>query len=64
MIGIRTEFEFTLPKVYVDEHGSLHRKGIMRLATTEDEILALKDPKTQQNPAYSPHSWITVIHSF
>ena len=48
----QTEFEFTLPKGYVDEHGSLHCQGIMRLATAADEILPMKDPRVQQNPAY------------
>ena len=51
-MGIQTEFEFTLPKGYVDENGALHRNGVMRLATAADEILPLKDPKTQRNPAY------------
>jgi len=48
----QTEYEFTLPKGYVDENGSLHKKGVMRLATAADEILPLKDPRVQQNPAY------------
>ena len=48
----QTEYEFTLPKGYVDEEGNLHKKGIMRLATAADEILPLKDPRVQQNPAY------------
>ena len=48
----QTEFEFTLPKGYVDEEGNLHRKGIMRLATAADEILPMKDPRVQANPAY------------
>ena len=30
----------------------LHRDGVMRLATAADEILPLKDPRVQQNPAY------------
>ncbi len=51
-MAFQTEFEFTLPKGYVDEHGSLHRSGVMRLATAADEILPLKDPRVQQNPAY------------
>src|SRR5690242_21886859 len=50
--GFRTEIEFTLPKGYLDEHGVLHRRGIMRLATAADEILPLRDPRVQQNPAY------------
>ena len=48
----QTEFEFTLPKGYVDDEGNLLKKGIMRLATAADEILPLKDPRVQANPAY------------
>lgn len=48
----QTEFEFTLPKGYVDDEGNLHRKGFMRLATAADEILPQKDPRVQSNPAY------------
>jgi hypothetical protein len=52
MNAFQTEFGFTLPKGYVDEQGTLHREGVMRLATAGDEILPLKDPRVQQNPAY------------
>jgi hypothetical protein len=48
----QTEYEFILPKGYVDEEGQLHREGIMRLATAADEILPLKDPRVTSNPAY------------
>ncbi len=48
----QTEFEFTLPKGYVDSEGNLHKKGLMRLATAADEILPLKDQRVQANPAY------------
>jgi hypothetical protein len=48
----RTEFDFTLPKGFVDETGVLHKKGSMRLATAADEILPLRDPRVQSNPAY------------
>lgn len=48
----QTEYEFTLPKGYVDEEGNLHKEGTMRLATAADEILPLKDPRVQANPAY------------
>lgn len=47
-----TEYEFELPKGYVDETGTLHKKGVMRLATAADEILPLRDPRVQQNPGY------------
>ena len=30
---LQTEHEFTLPKGLIDEHGELHRTGVMRLAT-------------------------------
>ncbi len=49
---LRTEYEFTLPLGYVDAEGTMHRQGTMRLATAADEILPLKDPRVQSNPAY------------
>ena len=51
-LGFQTEVEFELPKGYVDEEGTLHRRGVMRLATAADEILPLRDPRVQQNEAY------------
>jgi hypothetical protein len=48
----RTEFAFVLPRGYVDDEGNLHREGQMRLATAADEILPLRDPRVQGNPAY------------
>jgi len=51
-MAFQTEVEFTLPKGYVDGEGSLHREGVMRLATAADEILPLRDPRVQANPAY------------
>lgn len=50
--AFQTEIEFELPKGYVDESGTLHRRGTMRLATAADEILPLRDPRVQQNEAY------------
>ena len=43
MAGLRTEFDFTLPKGYVSSDGVLHRNGTMRLATARDEIEPLRD---------------------
>lgn len=42
-VGLRTEFDFTLPKGYVAADGVLHRQGAMRLATARDEIEPLRD---------------------
>src|SRR3954447_1385200 len=50
--GFQTEIEFELPQGYVDDPGTLHRLGTMRLATATDEILPLRDPRVQQNEAY------------
>lgn len=50
---IQTEFEFTLPKGYLDGEGNLHRKGVMRLAIAMDEIVPLRDPRVKTNPAYA-----------
>ena len=52
MNGLRTEFEFVLPKGYLDDAGAVHRQGTMRLATAADEILPQRDPRVQNNPAY------------
>lgn len=49
---LQTEYDFSLPMGYVDESGTLHKKGKMRLATAADEILPMKDPRVQSNPAY------------
>jgi hypothetical protein len=43
MAGLRTEFDFTLPKGYVGSDGTLHRHGTMRLATARDEIEPLRN---------------------
>jgi hypothetical protein len=51
-VGFRTEIEFQLPKGYVDDAGTLHRHGVMRLATAADEILPQRDPRVQENEAY------------
>src|SRR5947209_15095570 len=48
----RTEVEFSLPVGYLDRSGSLHRQGVMRLATAVDEIQPLQDPRVQANAAY------------
>jgi len=49
---IQTEHAFTLPVGYQDEDGTLHREGVMRLATAADEILPLRDARVQGNEAY------------
>jgi hypothetical protein len=51
-LSLQTEFEFTLPKGYVDGTGTLHRAGVMRLATARDEVEPLRDARVQQNEAY------------
>src|SRR6266480_1480657 len=52
MRGLQTEFNFTLPLGFVDESGSLHKSGTMRLATAADEILPLRDARVTANQAY------------
>ena len=52
MSVLTTEVAFELPKGYVDEDGTLHRGGVMRLATAADEIYPLQDPRVQHLPAY------------
>ena len=49
---VQTEFEFMLPRGYVDGEGQVHRQGTMRLATAMDEIAPLRDPRVKANEAY------------
>ncbi|MGW4024178.1 hypothetical protein [Streptomyces sp. NPDC005009] len=49
---LRTEFPFELPRGYVDDSGTVHRHGVMRLATARDELIPLRDIRVQENPAY------------
>ena len=50
--SLRTEFPFTLPRGYVVAAGTLHRDGVMRLATARDELIPLRDDRVRENPAY------------
>ena len=49
---LRTEFEFVLPRGYVDSDGVVHRQGTMRLATARDELLPLYDGRVKERPEY------------
>lgn len=51
-LSLRTEFDFVLPRGFVDASGETHREGTMRLATARDELLPLYDAKVMENPAY------------
>jgi len=44
MSALKTSYEFTLPRGYVDGQGRVHRTGTMRLATARDELDPLRDP--------------------
>lgn len=49
---LRTEFPFELPRGYVDGSGTVHRDGVMRLATARDELVPLRDDRVRENPPY------------
>src|SRR5437763_15622576 len=49
---LHTEFAFVLPRGYADETGTIHREGVMRLATARDAILPRRDPRVRENEAY------------
>ncbi len=49
---VQTEYEFTLPRGYVDQEGAVCRKGVMRLATARDEIEAMRDAAVKNNTEY------------
>jgi hypothetical protein len=50
---LRTEFDFELPRGYVDGDGVVHKGGTMRLATARDELLPLYDARVQENAAFT-----------
>ena len=52
-MSLQTEYPFTLPKGFVDEQGTLHRTGTMRLACARDEIEPLRDPRVKENESYA-----------
>lgn len=51
-MSLQTEYPITLPVGYVDAEGVVHQEGTMRLATAQDEIAPLRDPRVRANPAY------------
>jgi hypothetical protein len=50
--ALRTEYAFVLPRGFVDGAGTVHRDGVMRLATARDEIIPQRDPRVRENEAY------------
>ena len=52
-MSLQTEYPFTLPKGFVDDQGTLHRTGTMRLACARDEIEPLRDPRVKDNESYA-----------
>jgi hypothetical protein len=51
-MALQTEYQFTLPKGFIDDNGVLQREGTMRIATAMDEIAPLRDPRVRNNEAY------------
>ena len=58
-MSLPTEFSFTLPRGYLGSDGTVHRRGVMRLATARDEIEPLRDPRVQG--ADDPYLTIIVL---
>src|SRR3954471_6250850 len=50
--AMKSEYAFTLPRGLVDSAGTVHRDGVMRLATARDEIEPLRSVEVRQNEAY------------
>lgn len=49
---MQTEFPFSLPIGFVDGDGTVHKDGVMRMATAMDEIAPLRDLRVRSNQAY------------
>jgi hypothetical protein len=50
---LSTQFDFLLPRGFVDTDGQVHQRGVMRLATARDELAAQRDRRVRDNPAYT-----------
>lgn len=51
-MNMQTEFDFQLPRGYVDQAGQVHRTGRMRLALAIDEIETANDVRVSTNASY------------
>ena len=49
---LQTEFDFVLPRGYLDGNGVVHREGTMRIARARDEIYPQSDQRVRNNPSY------------
>jgi hypothetical protein len=49
---LETAFRFVLPRGYVDTSGTVHREGVMRLATARDELVSQRDDRVRENADY------------
>ena len=58
---LQTEFEFRLPHGYVDRSGTVHRDGVMRMATARDELVPLHDDRVRENPAYLTGNYFACV---
>jgi hypothetical protein len=50
--ALQTEFEFVLPRGYLDADGVVHRTGTMRIARARDEIYPQSDQRVRENASY------------
>lgn len=47
-----TQFDFVLPRGFLDDRGTLHRDGKMRLATAKDEFAVEKALRGEDSPTH------------
>lgn len=50
--ALQTDFEFVLPRGYLDADGVVHRTGTMRIARARDEIYPQSDQRVRENASY------------
>ena len=58
---IQTEYEFVLPRGYVNQEGAVCRRGVMRLATARDEIEAMRAMEVKRDPGYLPVVLLSMV---
>lgn len=47
-----TEFDFSLPRGFIDQAGNIHQQGRMRLSTARDELMLQKDRRVKVEASY------------
>ncbi len=51
---LKDTLHFELDRGFVDDHGTVHRQGRLRLATARDVMVCRREPRVQDEPEFLP----------